>query len=164
MKHSHSCIYPVPPEHLLRAFTDPSFYKAKYERLGTDAVQVDQVDDDGTLFAVRTRREASPDPAPPVIAAPFVPDVVRIRQRDAWDRQAGTGHTDVEFQGMPVNVAIDTRLTSSDRRQSIVTMDWTFIVDVPLLGRRLEKLLLETGLREAEREEQVTCELLSQFD
>src|SRR3546814_20803183 len=64
-----------------------------------------------------------------------------ITQRDSWDLKKRTGQLEVEVRGVPIKIAATMRL-ADEGKGSANTLSWNVSCGIPLIGGKLEKLLI----------------------
>lgn len=152
--------YDLPADALLVHYTDPGFLQRKYEALGRQDIRL--LENTRTAQRVRLRfaySEAMDMPLPD-FARKFMPERQQIEQTVEWDLVARTGRLGVDAKGSPAKLDATMQLAAAGSG-CVNTIRWTVAVSVPLLGGKLEKLLVE-GLRlKARRDQDVTRQMLA---
>ena len=152
--------YSLDADALLVHYIDPAFLQAKYEALGRQDIRL--LDNTRSAQRVRLRfayTEALDMPLPD-FARRFMPERQQIEQTVDWDVAARTGRLGVDAKGSPAKLDATMQLAMADGGGCVNTIRWTVSVSVPLLGGKLEKLLVEGLRHKARRDQEVTAQLL----
>jgi hypothetical protein len=153
--------YTQNPDTVLARYTDPAWLQRKYETLGRQDIRLLEHTPAGTAVRLRFAYSEATDMALPDFARKFMPERQQIEQTVDWDLASRTGRLVVVPKGSPARLEATMRLAAAGTG-CVNTIAWTVSVSVPLLGGRLEKLLVE-GLREkARRDQEVTQRLLAE--
>ena len=151
--------YTQDPDTVLARYTDPAFLQRKYETLGRQDIRL--LEHTRTAQQVRLRfayTEAIDMPLPD-FARKFMPERQQIEQTADWDLARKTGRLVVVPKGSPARLEATMRLAAA-ASGCVNSIGWMVSVSVPLLGGKLEKLLVD-GLRQKSRHDQdVTQRLL----
>ncbi|NKF23792.1 DUF2505 domain-containing protein [Solimonas marina] len=141
MKQELKQTFDKPASTVIKMFGDRQYFERKYAELGFKNVQVLEHDKKGDQFTIRVRYTAKADVALPDFAKKFVPAEMTITQRDSWDMAKKVGQLEVELAGLPLKVGAAMRLVDSGKG-STNTIAWEIKCSVPLVGGKLEKLLM----------------------
>jgi hypothetical protein len=90
-----------------------------------------------------------------------MPERTHVVQTVTWDLAKNAGQIEVESKGSPVT--IQGRMQLRDRQGGCTnTITWNVSCSIPLLGGRIEKLLVDGMGRKARHDEEVTRKLLAE--
>lgn len=154
--------YPVGVAHVLDAFFDSQHILAKNERLGARAVRVIESHRDNDVGKLIVERDMTTSAEVPSLLSSFHREWNRVRQEEHWFcKDEGEWHCEfrVRIEHVPVKVHGYMRLKSDG---SACTNHVTLTVqsDVPLLGKKIARFLVEDMEHKIAQEHQVTRELL----
>ena len=152
--------YQLDPDALLAKFTDPVFLQGKYETLGRQDIRLLENTRSATKVRLRFAYSDAIDMPLPDFARRFMPERQQIEQTVDWDLVKKTGRLGVDAKGSPAKLDAVMRL-SAVAGGCMNTISWTVSVSVPLLGGKLEKLLIEGLRHKARRDQEVTEQLLA---
>lgn len=141
MLHEERQTFDAPPEVVIRMFGDRAYFERKYAELGFASVQVLEHAVDDKRFRIKVRYDTRNDVDLPDFAKKFMPEVVSVVQQDSWDLAKRTGQLQFELKGVPVKISAEMRLIAQGKGSANV-ISWNVHSGVPLLGGKLEKLLL----------------------
>jgi hypothetical protein len=153
--------YDQAAEAVLACYTDPEFLKRKYAELGRRDIQVLEHSKAADSFHVRIAYSDSADMDLPDFARRLVPDRAHVVQTVDWNLKRRTGRIAVDARGSQVTVEGQMQLREQGKGCA-VSIEWKVSCSVPLLGGRLEKLLVEGLKRKARRDEEVSRRLLAE--
>ncbi|WP_028007099.1 DUF2505 domain-containing protein [Solimonas flava] len=142
MKHEQKQTFDKPPETVIRMFGDRRYFERKYELLGFRDIEVLEHEAAGDRFRIRVRYTAGADIPLPDFARKFVSGDITIVQEDRWDLAKKTGRLEVDLRGLPVKVGADMALVGLGKGGAANTLSWDVRCSIPLVGGKLEKLLL----------------------
>lgn len=141
MKYEQKQTFDKPAATVIKMFGDRRYFERKYAELGFKNVEVLEHVSDGNRFSIRMRYTASADVPLPDFARKLVPAEMNITQRDSWDLAKKVGHLEVELRGLPLKVGAAMKL-ADEGKGSANTLSWDVHCAIPLVGGKLEKLLL----------------------
>ncbi|WP_166253814.1 DUF2505 domain-containing protein [Marinobacter salicampi] len=149
-------------EQVLGAFFDEGHIREKNQRLGSRNVRIAELTRDGGSAKLVVEREVTSSVEVPGVLASFHREWNRVRQEEHWFRKDdGEWHCEfrVRIDGVPAKIKGNMRLQGSD---NTCTNQVTLSVrcDVPLLGKKLAKFLVEDSRHKIEREYGTTREML----
>lgn len=152
--------YPQSADAVLARITDPVFLSAKHAALGRLDVRLLEHTADARRVRIRFAYSEAMDIAVPDFARKFLPERQQIEQTTEWDLTAQTGRLHVDAKGSPAKLDATMRL-ATDGSGCCNRIAWTVVVAVPLLGGKLEKLLVDGLRQKARRDAEATLKLLS---
>src|SRR3546814_106669 len=112
-----------------------------------------------TLFPYTTLFRSVPLPD---FAKKFVPAEMSITQRDSWDLKKRTGQLEVEVRGVPIKIAATMRL-ADEGKGSANTLSWNVSCGIPLIGGKLEKLLISDIQAKADADLAASRKILADY-
>ena len=98
----------------------------------------------------------------PGFAKKFIADSVTLVETDTWDLAAKTGRIELDIKGAPVDASGTMRLTDSGDG-AVNTIDWTVKCGVPLVGKKIEKLIADDLSAKGADDERVSNEILADY-
>jgi hypothetical protein len=153
--------YDQPADAVLARYTDPEFLKRKYAELGRQDLKVleHRKTADSAHMCIGYSDVADMDL--PDFARRLVPERAHVVQTVDWDLKRRSGRISVDAKGSPVTVKGQMQLKDSGAG-CINTISWQVSCAVPLIGGKLEKLLVDGLKKKARRDEQVSRRLLAE--
>lgn len=152
--------YPQDVDTVLARYTDPAFLQRKYETLGRQDIRLLEHTRDPKTVRLRFAYSDALDLKVPDFARKFLPERQQIEQTTEWDLARRTGRLHVDAKGSPAQLDAVMQLAAAGSGCAN-RIAWTVSVSVPLLGGKLEKLLVEGLRQKARRDAEVTLQLLS---
>ena len=148
------------PDVVLAKYTDPDFLQRKYVELGRQDIEVleQRVENGRARLRIAYSDKAETDV--PDFAKRFMPERTHVVQTVGWDLERKVGRIQVEPKGAPVKVQGELRMEARDGG-ALNTIHWTVSCAVPLIGGKLEKLLMEGIRQKAAKDQAVSQTLLS---
>lgn len=135
---------PAPADAVIAAIASETYLHYRYDEAGVEHYEIEIREDSPTRFESRVVRHAGTDRVPS-FARKFTGDRVTIVQTQFWDRSATpyTGELQLELQGLPGHIL--TRLSLRDNGDGTSTLQGHGEVEarIPLVGKRIEKMLLD---------------------
>ena len=153
--------YDQAPDAVLARYTDPEFLKRKYAELGRQDIKVLEHRKTADSAHVRIAYSDAADMDLPDFARRLVPDRAHVVQTVDWNLRRRSGRISVDARGSPVTVEGQMQLRQQGGG-SAVSIEWKVSCSVPLIGGKLEKLLVEGLKRKARRDEEVSRRLLAE--
>lgn len=151
IERSQQLDFDEPVEAVARMLTDVDFYRAKYEALGLEDLQVAEGDAGDADFAVRASYRTQTELPLPGWARKALPETIQVEQIDQWQQDGASGRITIRIQGAPVQ--IEARMGLKDRGGAASNqIDWRFSCSVPLIGGRVAELLANDVCSKAERD------------
>jgi hypothetical protein len=146
---------------VLARYTDAEFLKRKYAELGRQDIKVLEQRKSADSSHMRITYSDVADMDLPDFARRLVPERAQVVQTVDWNLKRRSGRISVDAKGSPVTVEGQMQLREQDGGSSI-SIEWKVSCSVPLLGGKLEKLLVEGLKRKARRDEEVSRRLLAE--
>lgn len=135
---------------ILRLFTSREYFEQKYAQT-TQSCEILECTHSGNTFRIRARLKMRTEAPVPAFAKKFIGDTMTVIQQDTWDTQAQRGRLEIEIVGAPISVSADMRLESA-AQGATNTMDWTIACNIPLIGGKVEKMILNDIMSKAPRD------------
>lgn len=145
---------------VLAKYTDPAFLQRKYETLGRQDIRLLEHTRDAQRVRLRFAYSDAVDMKVPDFARKFLPERQHIEQTTEWDLAKRSGRLHVDAKGSPARLDAVMQLAAAGKG-CVNRIAWTVSVSVPLLGGKLEKLLVEGLRQKARRDAEITLQLLS---
>jgi carbon monoxide dehydrogenase subunit G len=139
MRFRHELSYAAPPDAVFEMLADPDFRRAVCEAQEVISVEV-SLDRDGDGFNLVVDQQQNTKDLPG-FARTFAGDSTQAIQREVWLGPTG-GNLSIEAPGKPTTVSGTIRL-EADGAGTREVVELEIKVKVPLVGGKLEKLLVE---------------------
>lgn len=146
---------------VLAKYTDPAFLQKKYTALGRQDIQILEHRMEAARARLRVTYSDKPDMEVPDFARKLVPARAHVVQTVDWDLNRKSGRIALESKGSPVTVQGEMQLRDADGG-CVNTISWRVSCSIPLIGGKIEKLLVEGLRKKAQLDEQVTRKLLAE--
>lgn len=143
MKLEQQQIFDKAPETVIRMFGDRTYFERKYAALGLRDAQVIEHEQKDGYIRIRVRYTAQSEVPLPDFARKLVPGDVSVEQEDRWDLSACTGRIEVILHGLPFKIVADTKLLAHGENGAVNIQNWDIRCSIPLVGAKLEKLMLD---------------------
>lgn len=150
MKLRHELSYDAAPEAVLAMLTDPAFWDRVADATGALSSTA-TVATEGGSTVVRVDQEQAVQGVPS-FAKKFVGDSTRAINTFTWDGQRAAYV--VETPGKPTSMS-GTATVAASGAGSVLTYDLEVKASVPLIGGKLEKLVVELTTEGFEKEQRV---------
>ncbi|MGJ8668014.1 MAG: DUF2505 domain-containing protein [Oceanococcus sp.] len=138
-----SSLIPAPADTVVAAISTEDYLVYRYDEAGIQSFDLEIRQDNETRFESHVRRKTSTNKLPS-FARKITGDTVTLIQHQFWNRQAQpyTGELRMELEGLPGHIL--TRLTLSDNGDGSSTLSGIGEVEarIPLLGGRIEKMMV----------------------
>jgi hypothetical protein len=148
--------------HVLSKYIDTAFLTKKYAALGRQDIAV--LDRKVTPQQAHLKMTYS-DTAGielPDFAKKLMPERTQVVQNVTWDLTKQAGAIEVESKGTPVSIKGRMQLKDDGKGGCTNTVTWNVSCSIPLLGGKVEKLLVEGLSRKAALDEKVSRQLLAE--
>ncbi|WP_336365997.1 DUF2505 domain-containing protein [Marinobacter sp. C2H3] len=154
--------YPAGLDHVLKKFLDEGTILAKNARIGARNVRVVQKRQDEASAKLVVEREMTATVPVPGMLASFHREWNAVRQEEHWfQKDDGEWHCEfrVRIEGIPAKITGMMRLAGdSTACENQVTLNVR--CDVPLLGKKIARFLMDDSRDKIEREYEATRALL----
>lgn len=140
----HAQILPAMASTVLGHITSESYLLFRYREPTQLDFQLEVLDDDADTHAVRIVRVYGTDKVPRM-ARKLIGGSLELIQTQRWNRQGPVyaGQMRLEVRGVPGHIEGDMQLVDHAEGQSQLRATGGIDVRVPLLGRQIEKLLVD---------------------
>lgn len=162
MKYADRNQYDTPTDKVLSAFTDPDFFLRKYQAQGAEDIQQLHHEQSGNQFTITFSRTVEVGVKLPGFASKHVPDRITLIQTDRWDLDAREGTLDIRFDGMPATVSCQMQLSETPEGTEH-GLEFEIAVKVPIIGKKLEKLLADGLQKTFQRDSKIAARLLADY-
>lgn len=139
---------------IMTMFSDRSYFERKYSELA-NSFEIREHRHEANDFHIKAFLHYDFEAPVPGFAKKFIGDALTVTQEDTWDCETRKGQLDVHIAGAPVSIHADMELveTASGCENR---MNWTIDCRVPLVGGKLEKLILQDITSKAPRDLEVS--------
>lgn len=127
-------------EVVLAALADEQYWKARIAEVGGPNARIDSFSDDGTRIRVQMVQAIAADQLPPAVTAVRPGDLI-IPRTETYTGTVGTVEAHVE--GAPAIVRGEVTLTAEGENASVVTLQGSVEVKIPLFGGKIEAAVAE---------------------
>lgn len=154
--------YHKPLAVLVRMLADPSFYLRKYQALGFEDVAVLEQEHKAQQFRIRAHFLAEPALPLPGLAKKFVNGAQDVTQEDCWDFAKASGELRVEIRNLPITIVAAMQLSDTPQGARN-TLLWDVRCAVPLIGSKLEEIMLAELQEKVSRDVQISLPMLADY-
>lgn len=162
MKFQQSLQYNKPSDVVIQMFGDPTYFEGKFQKLNALAFDVMEQSRSGDRFSIKMKLTFPLSVPVPGFAKKVVGDTTTLIEQDSWDLSAKTGTLSVDIQGAPVTAVGQMKLV--DQGDGCVNeISWDIRCSVPLIGKKIEKLIAEDIQAKGADDARVTNELLANY-
>jgi uncharacterized protein YndB with AHSA1/START domain len=149
MKLRHEITYDAPLRDVFAMLSDPAFRQASADAMGVISAEV-SITPKGEGISVRID-QVQPTEGVPGFAKKFAGETTRAVQTEDWSSPAG-GTITIETPGKPTSIKGTLALAEAGGRTT-ETLDVEVKVKVPLLGRKLESLMVDLVAKGMDKEQ-----------
>ncbi|GEM_PF-3139095 len=144
-KFSDHCELPASAERVAEAIMSTEYLEYRYKTEGVSHFELTVTQDDGDGFAYRLRRSIAIGNRVPRIVRNLVGEALIMIQEGEWERDGDDylGHFHLAEERFSGGVDVEVRLESADPDICRLSFEGKLQVNVPLVGRQLEKLMVE---------------------
>lgn len=163
MKFETRMTWEAPLSRVMAMLTSRSYFERKHELMAHDAAHILSCTQDGQRFSITTRVMGKPSIKVPALAQKFVnaDQSIEIEQTDTWDAGTGSGSITVlnkSVSAVSVGATMQLREIPGGTENVI---SWTVDCSIPLIGGKLASMLADDIRSKAERNQQVSREILT---
>lgn len=164
MKFETRMTWEAPLSRIMAMLTSRSYFERKHELMAHDAAEILSCTQDGTRFTIVSRVLGKPSIKVPALAQKFInaEQAVEIEQTDSWDAATGAGSIAVlnkSVSAVSVGASMQLRETPGGTENVI---SWTVDCSIPLVGGKLAAMLADDIRSKAERNQQVSRQILAE--
>lgn len=141
MQFSYKQTFPKNTDAVLKMFCDPAYHEALQKALGATGYRQLEHSDDGTRFHIKISYEVKSEVPLPGFAKKILGETTSVTQTERWDRSTRKGEVIVEPKGLPAKIRCATSLAESGG-SATKTFDWDVTVKIPLIGGKIEDLVV----------------------
>lgn len=163
MRHNQQLVFENTLETVIEMLTDPAYYEKKYSTLGLANFEIIEHELKDDQFLIRVQYNAESDVPLPDFAKRLVAGELQVEQLETWNVKQGTGKIEVILKGLPFNISADRKLNVQDKNTTVNDQNWDIRCSIPMVGVKLEKLMLADVLTKAEAEVNVSNRLLLDY-
>lgn len=140
MKVSYTITIPKGKDAVMKMFCDPAYHAELQKALGAvDFQQLEHVDD-GKKFRIKMGYNV-PAAGLPGFAKKILGEMSSVVQEESWDRTTGKGEVSIQVKNLPGSMKSVNALTESGGTTT-KTFNWDVTVKIPLVGGKLEELIV----------------------
>ena len=118
------------------------YHEEKYRLMKATEVSVLSCTDTPERFEISVRYTTTSDAPLPDVAKKVIGESITVTQTDRWDRKALKGSLQIEIKGAPVKIGAE-MLVKPDGQGSANHFVWEVKCGIPLIGGKIEKVLME---------------------
>lgn len=148
--------------HVLAKYTDTAFLTKKYAALGRRDIAVLEQAITPQQARLKMTYSDTADIELPDFARKLMSDRMQFVQSVTWDLEKRVGSIHVESKGSPVSIEGRMQLRDDGKGGCTNTITWNVSCSIPLLGGKVEKLLVEGLSHKAKKDEAVSRQLLAE--
>jgi hypothetical protein len=156
MKFSYTQTFPKDSAAVLRMFCDPAYHEKLQKALGAWDYRQLEHSDDGKRYLVNS------DAPLPGFAKKILGESSSVTQEETWDRASKTGEVTISVKGLPATTRCHTALKDSGGGCS-KTFNWEVAVKIPLIGGKVEQLIVDDIKRKNPVDEAASQKLLKNY-
>lgn len=148
--------YPEPPQRIREVLTDPDYLRDKLRAVGGPGAELvsRQEDERGVTVVVH---QTVPGDALPSFLRSVITEDLTIRRTETWTSSGATVHAVVD--GVPGTITVSMRL-APDPAGSVLGAQLTAEVPLPLVGGKVEKIIIDNVAKLLAAEHQFTLDWL----
>jgi hypothetical protein len=162
MKKNIKIMFSEATDTVIMMYTDKDYFLSKYKNLGAENIEILDASFEGSKFSINIKRGLPADVPVPSFAKKFFGGTMTLVQRDTWDAASKVGRLDIEFKGLPIDASCDMKLVDEGDGAALL-MAWNINVKIPLIGGKLEKLLMEDMSKKVELDHLESAKLLNGY-
>lgn len=147
---------------VLKMFTDRRYFERKCALLGYTASEILSYEHDQRSARTRLRYRTEPRLPLPEFARRFVPDMQTVTEEHYWDVLLWRGQLLIEVAGLPVRIRVEMAVEDIGKG-SRNCLDWDLRCAVPLIGGKLEHLLMTELLARSAADHLASRQLLVDY-
>ncbi len=147
---------------VLKMFVDPNYRVEKFEKLGFSDIKTLAQNTNGNKFSIKLQYGTKPSIQLPSFAQKFVSGTMVVEQEDIWHTDSKTGELNVEVKGMPTKIQAKMKLVETSTGCNLV-LDWDVNVKIPLIGSKLEAVLVDDMKSKSGTDHQTSVALLAKY-
>lgn len=158
-KFTHTQQYTQSPDEVLARYTSADFLIHKYQQMGREEVTLEEEYREGDVVRLRIRYYNINDMDLPDFVRKFMSERTLVIQTTEWQLSKRAGRLTVDPQHSPAHMAADMTLEDDGQGGCTNRIDWQVSCSIPLLGGKIEKVIVD-GLRSKADEDQATTQAL----
>lgn len=163
MKFQQSLQYNKSSDAVIKMFGDPAYFERKFQKLNALAFEMISQSTQGDQFSIKMKLTFPLSVPVPGFAKKVVGDTTTLIEDDTWDLGAKTGTLLVDIQGAPVKAVGQMKLVDQGSGCSN-EISWDISCSVPLIGKKIEKLIAEDIQAKGADDARVTNEILADYE
>ena len=162
MKLDYSQQFDADPDTVLKMFCDPAYHQKLQQALGSINVRQKAHSDDGNEFSITLAYEVKSEVPLPGFAKKILGETTEVEQTETWNRAQRTGSVAVRMKNLPGGLNCRTALEEKGGGTR-KTFDWDISVKVPLVGGKIEKLIVDDVRSKDAQESAAASRLLADY-
>lgn len=162
MQEQHKASFPKGADTVLKMFTDQNYFLKKYEITGATNIELLNVEHEGDHFSIEVKRDVPADVPLPGFAKKLVSETMSVTQKDSWNTAKRTGRLDIHIKGVPADIHCDMELLD-EGDSSTLMLNFSVTASIPLIGKKVERLLLDDIVHKTESDSAAGVELLAGY-
>lgn len=162
MKFSYKQTFPKDADTVLKMFCDPAYHEKLQKTLGAMNIRQLEHKDDGTKFRIKLAYDVKSNVPLPGFAKKILGETSSVVQEESWDRSSKKGTINVQVQNLPGTLSSVNTLAESGGTTT-KTFNWDVTVKIPLIGGKIEKLVVDDIKTKVEPEQSAGRKLLDNY-
>ena len=163
MKFQKRLEYNKSSDAVIKMFGDAAYFERKFQLLEALAFEVLDQSTSADTFLIRMKLTFPLSVPVPGFAKKVVGDTTTLVEEDRWNLGAKQGTLSIDVQGAPVKAIGQMRLV--DQGGGCVNeINWDVNCSVPLIGKKVEKLIADDIQAKGAADARVTNEILTDYD
>jgi hypothetical protein len=162
MKFSYKQTFPKDIATVLRMFCDPAYHEKLQKALGAMDLKQLEHSDDGNRFRIKLGYTVKSSVPLPGFAKKVLGETSAVVQEESWDRAKKTGELSVMVKTLPGTLRCTTSLSEASGTTT-KTFNWDVSVRIPLIGGKIEQLVVDDIKTKIEPEQATGRKLLQDY-
>ena len=162
MKFSYKQSFPAKADAVLAMFCNPGYHEKLQTALGASDYKQLEHSDDGTRFRIKCSYQVKSDVPLPGFAKKILGETSSVTQEERWDRASKTGEVNIQVKGLPATTRCTTALKDAGAGCA-KNFDWEVNVKIPLIGGKIEQLIVDDIKKKNPVDEAASKKLLKDF-
>ncbi|MDX1804196.1 MAG: DUF2505 domain-containing protein [Alcanivorax sp.] len=155
--------YSQPVDQVLARYTDPDFLIEKYRQMAREEITLIEHSLEGDQARLCLRYYNINNFDLPSFARKFVSDRTLVTQTAEWQLAERLGQLFIEPKGAPARMTARMQLSDNGAGGCINRIQWQVSCSVPIVGGKLEKLMIDNLRDKAAEDESITQALLDRL-
>ena len=162
MKFSYKQTFPKDAGTVLKMFCDPAYHEKLQKALGAMDYKQLEHKDDGTRFRIKMAYNVKSNVPLPGFAKKVLGETSSVVQEESWDRSNKKGEVSVQVKNLPGTLRSANTLADANGTTT-KTFNWDVSVKIPLIGGKIEQLIVDDIKTKVEPEQSAGRKLLGEY-